>query len=284
MKSNLPCKVCNEDGVCYDDQKREEQLKSWLDPYLLLHQLNISGLHGLVFTRKLAVHQYGAEFLRRKNGESVILISEELWQLAQKNPRDLQILQNTLQHELAHVHNNNCLQNMQGGMFYQVSDKSEDFNLFVYRLWDEFYAARLAAISESGELLQAKMTGVLTEARLLAREMTSFEANRYKKREDHQQNLFLTCIYLAGSYSGLEEHREVILRGNLRNSPFVRIIGSLSRVGERLLTEYPFQHYKELTPLAETYLGFKTEMDRRYRPLWRRIFSPLKTGKLILKQ
>jgi len=284
MKINLPCKVCNVDGVCYDDQKREEQLKQWLEPYLQLHQLNISGLHGLVFTSKLAVHQYGAEFLRRKNGESVILISEELWQLAQKNPKDLQILKNTLQHELAHVHNNNCLQNMQGGMFYRVSEKTEDFNLLIYRLWDEFYAARLAAISESGELLQAKMTGVLTEARLLVREMNSFESNRYNKREDHLQNLFLKCMYLAGSFSGFDEHREAILRGDLRNSPFVRIISSLSQVGERLFTEYPFQHYQQLTPLAETYLDFKKEMDRRYRPLWRRIFSPSNTGKLILKQ
>lgn len=284
MKINLPCKVCNEEGVCLDHPEREEQLRNWLEPYVQLHQLDVSGLHGLIFTPKLAVHQYGAEFLRRKNGESVILISEDLWQRAQKNEKDMQILQNTLQHELAHVHNNNCLQELQGKIFYRESKKTEEYNLLIYRLWDEFYAARIAATSEPEELLQAKMTGVLTEARLLAREMNSFESDRKNKREHHLQNLFLTCIYLAGSYSGMDEHQEAILNGSLKSSPFVQIIRSLSRVGGQLQERYPFRHYKELAPLAENYLEFKLEMDRRYRSLWRRIFSPLENGKLIINE
>lgn len=282
MKSNLPCKVCNDEGVCLDSVDREEQIRTWLESYIQLQQLDVSGLHGLVFTPKLAVHQFGAEFLRRKNGESLILISEDLWQRAQKNEKDFRILQNTLQHELAHVHNNNCLQELPGKIIYGEAEKAEEYNKLIYRLWDEFFAARIAASSEPEELLQAKMTGVLTEARLLARAMNSFELDWKNKRELHLQNLFLTCIYLAGSLSGSAEHQEAILSGSLKNSPFIPIIRSVSQVGEKLLQTYPFHHYKELIPLAESYLQFKIEMDRRYRPWWRQIFSALENGKLMI--
>jgi|GEM_PF-5231527 len=282
MKYKISCKVCNEEGVCLDDQELEEQLKLWLEPYLERHSLNLDGLLGFVFTPKLVVHQYGAEFLRRKNGESVILVSEELWQEAQRNQKSVRILQNTLEHEIAHVHNNNCLQSLTGKLLLQQNGKTEDLSLLTYRLWDEFYAARLASASEPEELIQAKITGILTEARLLAREMTSFESNRHLKREEHLQNLFLSCTYLAGSYNGLGEHSEIIQQSGLRNTPFTENIATLSQIGENMLKQYPFQQYKAFIPLAELYLQFKAEMDARYRPLWRRIFSPMKTGKLII--
>jgi hypothetical protein len=213
----------------------------------------------------------------------VILVSEELWQDAQSEQKSVQILQNTLQHEIAHVHNNNCLQRLTGKLLLQQNGKTEDLSLLVYRLWDEFYAARLASASEPEELVQAKMTGILTEARLLAREMNSFESKRYLKREEHLQNLFLSCMYLAGSYSGLGERSELIQQSGLCNTPFAEIIATLSQVGDTLLQQYPFQQYKEFLPLAEIYLQFKEQMDTRYRPSWRRIFSPMKIGKLIIK-
>jgi hypothetical protein len=283
MKYEISCKVCKEDGVCLDNLEREEQLKRWLVPYLERHSLNLDGLLGFVFTPKLVVHQYGAEFLRRKNGESVILVSEELWQDAQSEQKSVQILQNTLQHEIAHVHNNNCLQRLTGKLLLQQDGKTEDLSLLVYRLWDEFYAARLASASEPEELVQAKMTGILTEARLLAREMNSLESQRHLKREEHLQNLFLSCMYLAGSYNGSTEHRALIHRSELASTPFAEVIATLSQIGDTLLQQYPFQQYKEFLPLAEIYLQFKEQMDTRYRPLWRRIFSPMKIGKLIIK-
>ncbi len=281
MKRRISCRVCNEEGVCRDDLSREDMLHTWMEPFVDHYQLDLSGLLGFMFTPKLALSQYGAEFLRRKNGQSYILISEEMWENAQTRLMDLRIMQNTLQHELAHVHNNNSLQTLAGKMIYIVEENRIDWSFMMFRFWDEFFAAQLAAASEPSGLLQSKMTGILTEARLLARTMNGFHSERHREREQHMQSLFLACMYLAGSYSGNEELRRAILEGSLRKTVFVRTICEVAETGERMLQTYPFTHYRAMLPLAEAYLHFCQEMDRTYRPLWRRIVSPQKSGKLM---
>ena len=184
MNDEIICKVCDTEE-CWLDEKRTTLLNEWIQPFISHHKLDLKGLKGLSFTPKLLVGSYGAEFLRRKSGESIILISEEMWAKAEENINDLRILQNILQHELAHVHNNNCLAELPGKITLVNSRKIEDISIFVYRLWDEFFATQLAAHSEPAGLLQAKMTGVLMEKEQLKKELDlcKNQLSRFEGRE-----------------------------------------------------------------------------------------------------
>ena len=269
MNDEIICKVCDTEE-CWLGEKRTTLLNEWIQPFISHHKLDLKGLKGLSFTPKLLVGSYGAEFLRRKSGESIILISEEMWAKAEENINDLRILQNILQHELAHVHNNNCLAELPGKITLVNSRKIEDISIFVYRLWDEFFDTQLAAHSEPAGLLQAKMTGVLMEKEQLKKVMRDSSFKQDEQR-DQMDMLILTATHLAGSYFGNEDLREVIMEGNLRSERILRTVWQISETAGSLLQSYPCKSDTELLPLAQVYFTFLQEANKNYRPFWRKI-------------
>lgn len=278
MNEDIVCQIC--DDGCRFDQDRLLILKEWLQPFVDHYSLDLKGLKGFAFTPKLAVSNYGAEFLRRKNGESWILISEELWSKSVERLHDLRVLQNTLQHELGHVHNNNVLHNLPGKLVLLRDDQGEDISGFIYRAWDEFYATQLAAYSEPAGLLQAKMTGILTESKLLQLAMGDLGSGSQNSKEI-AESLFLICVHLAGSYFGNEDLQETIMEGSLKTHKILHNICQISEAGEQMLKTYPFHSFADLLPLARLYFDFLQEAERLYRAPWRRLLSPKRLQKVV---
>ena len=273
MSDRFSCFVAVDETAYREDPERSQLLRQWLEPFVLSRALDLSGLSGILFTPKLFLSQYGGEFIRRKNGESYILISEVLWQNSRQDREASRLLQNTVEHELAHVDNNNRLKDIRGSISGEFYAAVSDYTTFFYRVWDEYYATRMAAESEPLQLLQAKTTGLLSEQRLLARTMTSFSANRQEERKAHFEATFLACIYLCGSLA-LDScsERENILQP-LRDTPFAAQISQISAACSQVFAQYPFQHYSSLRPLLQSFTEFVPVMVKACSPFWQRLLA-----------
>ncbi|MCE5196575.1 MAG: hypothetical protein LLG09_05540 [Negativicutes bacterium] len=271
MSDPFSCFVAVNETAYREDPERSQLLRQWLEPFALCRELDLSGLSGILFTPKLFLSQYGGEFIRRKNGDSYILISEALWQNSRQDRQADRLLQNTVQHELAHVDNNNRLKAIRGSISGELDAVTADYTAFFYRAWDEYYATRLAAESEPLPLLQAKTTGLLAEQRLLTRAMTSFSADRARQRKEHLEATFLACIYLCGSLA-LDScsEREKMLQP-LQDTPFAAQICQISAACSQVYAQYPFSHYAALHPLLQSFTEFVPVMIKACRPRWQRL-------------
>ncbi|HZW48940.1 MAG TPA: hypothetical protein VFF80_02225 [Bacillota bacterium] len=273
MSDSLSCYVAADDGTYREEPERNLIIQQWLETFALSCKLDLSGLSGILFTPKLFLSQYGGEFIRRKNGESYILIAEVLWQNSRLDAESSQLLQNTLQHELSHVDNNNRLKEIKGSITGELYRETSDYTSFFYRVWDEYYATRLAVESEPLKLLQAKTTGLLSELRLLARMMTSFSSDRHQERKMHLEATFLACIYLCGSLAldSLSEQKNILQP--LQDTPFAEQVYQISAACSRVYEQYPFEHYRALQPLLQSFAEFIPVMEKATRPFWRQFLS-----------
>lgn len=277
MSDRLSCYVAVDDATYRADPERNLVIHPWLESFALSRKLDLSGLSGILFTPKLFLSQYGGEFIRRRNGESYILISEVLWQNSRQDAEACRLLQNTMQHELAHVDNNNRLKAIRGSITGEFYGETSNYTSFFYRVWDEYYATSLAVESEPLKLLRAKTIGLLSEQRLLARAMTSFASDRYQERKRHLEATFLACIYLCGSLALDSSSEQKNILQPLQDTPFAEQVSQISAACSRVLEQYPFEHYTALHPLLQSFTEFIPALEKACRPFWQHFLS---TGSL----